>query len=46
MPDNVANWVRVDPLLADAITKAITGLQAPRAALEEAAGQANTILKG
>lgn len=46
MPDNVANWVRVDPVLADAITKAITGLQAPRAALEEAAGQANTILRG
>lgn len=40
------DWVRIDPLPADAIIKAITELQSPRAALEEAAGKANAILKG
>ncbi len=46
MPDNVAAWVRIDPVLTDAITKAVTGLQAPKDALQEAAARANTILKG
>ena len=45
MPDNVAGWVRIDPLLQDAITKAITGLQPPRDALKEAATKANAILR-
>jgi multiple sugar transport system substrate-binding protein len=45
MPDNVAGWVRVDPLLQDAITKAVTGLQAPKDALQEAATKANAILR-
>ena len=46
MPDNVAAWVRIDPLLQDAITKAVVGLQAPRDALREAAAKANAILRG
>ncbi|HTD47788.1 MAG TPA: ABC transporter substrate-binding protein [bacterium] len=46
MPDNVAAWVRIDPLLQDAITKAVVGLQAPRDALQEAAAKANAILRG
>ncbi|HET9001588.1 MAG TPA: ABC transporter substrate-binding protein [bacterium] len=46
MPDNVAGWVRIDPLLQDAITKAVTGLQAPKDALKEAATRANAILRG
>lgn len=45
MPDNVAGWVRIDPLLQDAITKAVTGLQAPRDALKDAATRANAILR-
>lgn len=45
MPDNVAGWVRIDPLLQDAITKAVTGLQPPRDALKEAATKANAILR-
>ncbi len=46
MPDNVAAWVRIDPVLTDAITKAVTGLAAPRDALQDAASRANTILRG
>jgi ABC-type glycerol-3-phosphate transport system substrate-binding protein len=45
MPDNVAGWVRIDPVLQDAITKAITGLAMPRDALKEAATKANAILR-
>lgn len=46
MPDNVAAWVRIDPLLTDAITRAVTGLQSPHDALGDAAIRANAILKG
>ena len=46
MPDNVAGWVRIDPLLQEAITKAVTGLAAPRDALRDAAVKANAILRG
>ncbi|MDI3299403.1 MAG: ABC transporter substrate-binding protein [Bacillota bacterium] len=45
MPDNVAAWVRVDPVLTDAITKAVTGLASPRDALSAAAEQADAILQ-
>jgi multiple sugar transport system substrate-binding protein len=45
MPDNVAAWVRIDPVLTDALMKGILGLASPRAALQEAAARATTILK-
>jgi ABC-type glycerol-3-phosphate transport system substrate-binding protein len=45
MPDNVAAWVRIDPVLTDALTKGILGLATPRAALQEAAARAATILR-
>ena len=41
---NVAAWAEVDPILTDAITKAVTGKASPQAALDAAAQQANRIL--
>jgi maltose-binding protein MalE len=46
MPDNVAAWVRIDPVLTDAITSAVTGLASPREALQDAASRASAILRG
>lgn len=45
MPDNVAAWVRIDPVLTDALTKGMLGLASPRAALQEAAAKATTMLR-
>lgn len=46
MPDNVAAWVRIDPVLTDAITAAVAGLASPRDALQDAASRAGAILRG